>query len=255
MRFTLLEGVQEILSSLESDEINSINDTVESYSIAIMFKSVYYDMYNDLGLKEQNVTFGLESSGDTDLPCLMHVPDNITKVEFIKYNNQDADDTTALYEPVTFKEFSKFIEMQQSLSGVSEMDSMTVTGDNNTFEVLYRTDSFPTYFTTYDNNLIIFNAIDLDIDTTLQQSKTLCIGKAFPDFELVDEFVPQLDPTQFRYLLHRVKLRAFAELKQTENREAAQETRRQKITTQFNKDRVNTKPNMETMVTAKYGRK
>ena len=255
MKFTLIEGVQEILSALESDEVNSISDTVESYAVALMFQSVYYDMYNDLGLKEHNVTFGLDASGDANKPVLMTVPETITRVEQIKYDNKSATDTYARYEEVLFKEFSDFMDTQQQLSEQTNIDSMTVTGLNNTFEMLYITDKHPQFFTVYDNNIILFDSIDLSVDTTLQNSKCLCVGKAYPAFTLDDDFTPELDPAQFRYLLHRVKVRAFAELKQVENSEAAGEARRQKITTQINKDRVNTKPNMDVMVVAKYGRK
>ena len=41
MKYTLLEIVQEILSDMDSDEVNSIDDTVESQQVASIVRSAY----------------------------------------------------------------------------------------------------------------------------------------------------------------------------------------------------------------------
>lgn len=251
MKFTLLEGVQEILSSLESDEVNSINDTVESYAVALIFKSVFYDAFSDLNLIEHETTFGLTPSD----AVVCTVPENVTKVSWIKYDNRDTGDTNPDYKDVTFKPFHEFIEMQQSLrEDTSDVDSVTITGDNDdTFTVMYKTNAHPLWYTFIDNTTIIFDGHDISIDSTLQQSKFLCVGHAYPEFELVDEFIPDLDPNQFRYYINRVKVRAFAELKQVNNAEASSEARIQKVRTQKRKNRIATRPNVFNV--PRYGRK
>ncbi len=44
MKYTLLEIVQEILSDMDSDEVNSIDDTTESEQVATIVKSTYLSM-------------------------------------------------------------------------------------------------------------------------------------------------------------------------------------------------------------------
>jgi len=256
MKFTLLAGVQEVLSSLDSDEVNSINDTVESYQVALIFKSVYYDIFNDLDLIEHETNVGLEASTDSDQQVLMTMPDNVTRISWIKYDNKDTGETNPNYLDVTYLPFEEFISMQQALrNDTTNVDSMTITGDNDdTFSVMYRTNAHPSWYTFYDNHSIIFDALDETVDTTLQQSKFLCMGHVYPEFSLVDEFVPDLDPTQFRYYLHRCKIRAFAELKQAPNQEAASEARRQKIITQKRKHSIATRAAIFDLP-ARYGRK
>ena len=41
MKYTLLAIVQEILSDMDSDEVNSIDDTVESQQVASIVRSAY----------------------------------------------------------------------------------------------------------------------------------------------------------------------------------------------------------------------
>lgn len=52
MKQTLLEMVQLILSSIDGEEVNSIDDTVEANQVALIVKSVYYDMLSDISLPE-----------------------------------------------------------------------------------------------------------------------------------------------------------------------------------------------------------
>jgi hypothetical protein len=253
MKFTLLEGVQEILSALDSDEVNSITDTVESHQVALIFKSVYYDLFNELNLGEHEITFGLVPSADPTKPVLATLPETVTKVSWIKYDCRETGDTTPDYNVITFMPFDDFVSMQEGLRDDTEMDSMVVDGLNNTFTLLYKTDKHPEWYTFYDNNVVLFDSLDIDIDSTLQQSKFLCLGHAYPDFDLDDSFVPDLDPSQFRHYIHKSKERAFAELKQIENKNASLEARRQKIVTQKRKNRIATRPAI--FDTPRYGRK
>jgi hypothetical protein len=44
MKMTLLEIVQSTLSSMDSDAVNNINDTIESTQVAEVAKEVYYEL-------------------------------------------------------------------------------------------------------------------------------------------------------------------------------------------------------------------
>ena len=239
MRYTLLEAVQYILSSMDSDEVNNYDDTVESLQIARLLRAVYYDMATDLSLPEHHTLFELDASGDNAKPTLMTVPSTVTKLEWIKYNNALTTDTNAIYKRVEFLPFDQFFEMQSALyqqtTGVGEM---TFVNNGEDFEVMYRTDRAPLYYTTMDDYTVLFDSYNNDEDTTLQKSKTMCWGAVYPTFTLSNSFAPDLDPTQFSLWLNQAKVRAFAELKQVANNEAAGTARRQMISTQRNNKRI-----------------
>lgn len=254
MTYTLLEIVQLILSSLDSDEVNSWNDTVESTQVGHLLKSVFYDIAVDLNLPEHETIFELEASGDNTKPVIMTIPDNVTRIDWIKYDNKETADTYQDYKTVEFKPIDKFIEfVQNRREETSNVGEVTVTLNNEDFEFIYRSDEFPNCYTTTDDKTLIFDAYKSTEDTTLQKSKTMCYGQVYPSFSLDNSFVPDLDPTQFSYYINRAKARAFAELKQTENQEAFGEARRQKIVLQKRKQRVKGETMFDRL--PKYGRK
>ena len=69
MRYSLIELVQRILESMDSDEVDSITDTVESLAVANIVKECYYDIISNLDLPERKDIFQLDGSGDSTKPC------------------------------------------------------------------------------------------------------------------------------------------------------------------------------------------
>jgi hypothetical protein len=254
MIYTLLEMTQQILSSMDSDEVNSIGDTVESYQVAQLLRQVYYDIASDIKLPSNETLFELESSGNSDQPCLMFLPSNVIKVHSIKYDNKLDTDTYKKYIDVDFVDFPVFLERQTSLvENTSDVGQQSFTNNGETFEVMYRTDRFPTYYTSTDNYTLLFDSYNSTVDSTLQKSKTMCQGIVYPLFLLEDEYIPELDPTGFSYLINKAKVRAFVELKQAANPEASAEARRQKILTQVNKRTVEDIPALDRI--PRFGRR
>ncbi len=255
MKQTVLELTQSILASMESDEVNSINDTVESYDIALLLRDVYYDIAVELNLEAHESLFELEASGDTDQPVLMTLPENVSRCYWIKYNNQTVDDDNSLYLPVEFKSFNDFYIMQSGFSSnTDDVAEMTFQMNDEDFEIMYQTDRFPQFYTHVGSSLILFNSIDTTEDTTLQKEKTMCGGLVYPTFNVEDEFIPVLDASQFPYYRNRAKVRAFAEKKQVQNNEAASEARNQKVLMQKRKHRINEGPAIKALQ-GRYGRK
>jgi hypothetical protein len=260
MRYTLLEMTQAILSAMDSDEVNSINDTVESYQVALLLKGVYYDIATDIGLPQKEGIFQLEEfdgAMDPDKPTVMTMPTAVTKVNWVKYNqyNPDEDDESD-YKDVFYMPFKEFHERMNGYanSGDSAIGQMLIQNDEDDyFEIIYRTDSAPTWYTSIGQNTVIFDSFDSSIEDTLQSSNTMLGGLRYPEFTLADDFEPDFDPTEFSYYLNKAKVRAFAELKQAQNQEAAGEARRQKIIVQKRKDKI---PNVPTLWRLpRYGRK
>lgn len=230
MKYTLLEMVQIVASALDSDEVNSISDTVEADQIAKIVKTTYYDLATDLGLEEHETLFELTASGDSAKPTLMTVPSGILKINWIKYNNKEDAETTPNYKEVEYVPFEDFLREQQGLRELTTgVGTMTVVQNTESFELMYRSDRHPTKYTTLDDEQLYFNSFQTDVDTTLQKSKTMCHGLKYPTFTMSNSFTPDLNPQHFSLLLNTVKERAFNELKQIDNRNATKEARRQKI--------------------------
>ncbi len=341
MKYTLLELVQLILASMDSDEVDNITDTVESNQVALLLKALYYDMAVELGLPEHFSLFELVASGDNTKPTLMTLPTEVTSFEWIRYDNKDSGATYENWKEVQFMPLDEFINRQNSLAAGTTSATSTITatagatdtinwtahglsngtviqftttasdlpaplailtdyfiinkndddfqvsttrggsaidltdtgsGTHTAFVVLanigrmevlgasstvhefnYQSDRHPTFFTTIDDDQVIFNSFDsASGDTTLQASKTSCHGSLWSTFTLSNTFTPDLDPTQFSYYINRAKVRAFAELKQTQHIEAAGEARGQKVVLQKRKRKFPNEP--EQRRAPNYGR-
>lgn len=227
MRYTLLELVQNVLSSMDSDEVNSIEDTVESKQVVAIIKTVYDDIISRGGLLSNKTLFNLVSSGDSTQPVLMTKPLGIDRIDWIQYNRILFGDTDAVWSNVTYMKPEEFIRMiYELLPSESTVDTFNYTTDGFTIILNYRNDIGPTYYTTFDDNTIIFDAYDSAVDSTLQTSKTLAYGSKTTDFIESDVFVPNLQPQQFALLLSESKSLAWSELKQTPHPKAERASRR-----------------------------
>ena len=238
-----------------SDEVNSYADTVESYAVALLIKQCFYDAAVELGLPEHESLFELEASGDSAKPTLMTIPTVATRLDKVLYDNKNTGDNFTKFEECKYMKFDDFMNMQKALQNepTSNVGEMSYSNNSQTFKVMYSKLAFPRYYTTTDDNSIIFDSYLASLDTTLMKSKTMCYGAVYPSFTLSDGAYPDLDPTQFPYLLAKAKTRAFIEIKQQPNQESASEARKQKIIVQKRKQSVTKEaPIFEV---SRYGRK
>lgn len=232
--------VQRILESMESDEVNSYADTIESTSVANIIKETYWFLVGRMDLPSTHNVFQLNASGDSTKPTLMTLPSSVVDIDYIKYQDLDEENNTEFKE-MMFMPLKDFLEMTLSLDeSETEVSTMVLDVDGTNFTFKYYNDREPTYYTTLDDTNIVFDAYDSVVDTTLQASKTLCYGKKAPDFTMSDTFTPKLDQDQFQLLLNEAKTQAFVELKQTTNEHSGYRARKSFIHTQKTKHNVPT---------------
>lgn len=267
---TLLDMTQEILSSLSSDEVNSIGDTTESMQVATIIKRSYFDIVSRSSLPEHDQFVQLEPSADPSMPVLMYIPDEVNKVEWIKYfdsntldgstpntfehdldvslqaNSNNGPNAAPGYQYVTILPVKQFIDMVNTFNPVdTNVESFTFTDAANVFPGKYtfyfKNNKQPQYCTVIGNYYVIFDGYDASQDDTLQSSKTMAWGQVAPAFKMEDNFIPRMDDKQFPLLLNEAKSLAFYELKQTMHQKAEQEAKRQWGSIQKNKS-IDNKP-------------
>lgn len=230
MKQTLLQITQDVLSSLSSDEVNSIGDTSESLQVANMVKQKFFDIASRVPLPENEMLLQLDGSGSTTTPILMYVPDGVASIKWIKYFDSTVTGGSAVgYQDVCILPTRSFIDtvtkFNPTETGVASFSlSDQTTGKN--FLFYYRNDRRPQFCTIIKNQFVIFDSYIKTIDDTLQTSKTMAFGQMNPVFLMEDGFIPDLADEQFPLLLNEVKALAFFELKQQPHQLAMQETKR-----------------------------
>lgn len=243
MKYTLLEMTQNVLSSMGSDQVNSITDTDEAQQVALIAKTVFYDMASELNLPEHHTLFELQASLDADKPTLMYRPDTAHNVMWLKYNVATADDPTDNFRLLTYLPADEFFNWIHNLKttedNVISFEHTVNTDDTLTF--FARNDIAPTYYTTFDDSTVVFDAYDSEVDATLQKTKTLAFGGRASVFTMADNFIPPLDEQQFALYYNEVKSLAWMELKEIPHGKAEQAAKRQRAALQRNKDAFGTK--------------
>jgi hypothetical protein len=255
MKFTLLQLVQQVLSSIDGDEVNSINDSVESQQVIKLVKRVYGNLAQGADFPEQYTLFGLTASGDASLPCVMYLPTGVVKnMQWLKYNRIEDGETDDRFELVKYLPLDEFLSRMHGLhpSEDSTLETMTLTIQGQDVDFLVVNDNSPLYYTTIDDSTLIFDSYDSDIETTLQSSKTLAYGEAVLPWTEADSFVIPIDDHQL--ILSEAIALAWAEMKQAVNAKAERTSRDLKITHQRKKYAIDP---MEAyrVSTPNYGRK
>lgn len=225
-KMTLLEIVQDIMSDMDADDVNSINDTPEATQVAQIVKTTYYNIIDGRDYDFLYELFQLESSGNSSRPTYMKLPETIIDLKWLKYNNRKNTETKNKYEVVTYKHPDEFLEITDKRN--NDNSDVDVISDPSGIKVHIYNDRGPKYFTSFNDEDLVFDAYDSVKESTLTVANTQAYGKRSVTFTLLDTFTPDLPVQMFSYLLNEAKSVAFTTLKQTANPKAEQASVSQK---------------------------
>lgn len=237
-KMTVLEIVQDILSDMNSDNVNSIADTEEALQVAQILKTTYYEIIDNGTWPHLQELATLDNLGDTNRPNILKLPDNVDKIKFLKYDRKEketdpSDYTTIIYlEPLDFMD--KISGRDSTASSIIEVPDI-----ESGVKLLIRNDIAPSYYTSFDDEYLFFDSYNAAIDTTLQGSKSQIGAIRSPVFQLVDTYTPDLPSYAFSFLLAETKSTCFNTIKTIPNAKEEQKARRQRRKVSFNKDRSN----------------
>lgn len=238
MKYNLLKLVQKVLSSMSSDEVNDIAETVESLQVVDIIEDVYYNLIVNNDVPEHEVLIQVEALADSSKPNYLKLPSSVSKIDQVWYNVSETGELE--YKQLEWLSPAEFLRRNSNVdTSASNVVKITDFGSTK-FAVV--NDHMPTYWTTFDDEYLVFDSYDSDIDSTLQQTKTRVIAKRLPTFERTNSYIPDIDDNLFPILLNEAKSWAHLELKQTAHAKAEQQSRRQRTRYQKERTRI-TKPN------------
>lgn len=224
-KMTLLEIVQDISNDISSDFVNSIDDTEESQMIAQIVKSTFFAMMSNRNWPHLKRTVSLSAYGDSSYPVHMRVDENIKELLFVNYDKRKTGETQKRYAEVKYLEPDAFLfKTNQNNSDSSSVDTLL---DPSGITILVRNDTAPSYYTSFDDNVLVFDSYDSLVDTTLQSSKFQTQAYIFPSWTHSDDAVPDLPAEAFTALLEEAKSRASLKLTSEADQKAEQEAGRQ----------------------------
>lgn len=260
MKMTMLEMVQNIMSALDSDEIDSITDTVEGEQVAAVIRDTYWQLVENRLIPEHKELFQLTDAGAT-AKVYMLVPTTVSKIDWIKYNVIESGGSNNNFVTIPYKEPEEFIEILVARTN-SDSDVVSATDPNSSIALdMFENDKRPEFWTSFDDEYICFDSYDATVDASgLVGSKTLCHGVIIPTFTITnsvtDAFTPDLDDNLFPLLLAEAKSTCFTTIKQTANAKIEKQARDQKVFSQNDRQRTIAAQKKDTTPTRpNYGRR
>lgn len=223
-KMSLLELVQDILNDMDSDEVNSIDDTIESAQVAQILRATYQAMMSNRNWPHQKRLLTLVPSGDDTLPTHVTMQEEIKEMVGVKYNCAKFGETRRYYQPVYWAEPDDFLRISNARNS-DDVNIDIIVSDG--IELLIRTDQPPRYYTSFNDNTLIFDSYDKEVDDTIQASKIQATAYVMLEWVHADDAIPDLPAEAFTALLEEAKSRAFVKLKQQTDPTAATEARRQ----------------------------
>ena len=225
MKLSLLELVQDILNDTDGDPVNSIDDTQESVQIAQIVKSTYYALLSRRNWPHTARGVSLVPSTDAARPTHMRLNTEIQELISINYDSRKAGSTRKDFQKISWRDPDDFLRATNREN--SDDASVLTVIDHSGIELLIRNDRAPKYFTSFDDDYLVFDAYDSSVDDTLQDSKTQARAYVIPDWAHTDSFIPDLPSEAFTGLLEEAKSRAALKLNQDADQKAEQESVRQ----------------------------
>jgi len=224
-KMTLLEIVSDILNDLDSDEVNSISDTIESQQIAQIVKTCYFEMIANRNWPHLRKLVQLEAALDLSKPNYLKTPVGMKEMLFFKYEKFTVSNPKSRLQDVNWKEPDAFFRMISTRDNT--LPNITSVIDFSGVKLLVLNNQPPSYWTSFDDEYVITDAYDFAVDATLQKSKTQCLAYIDPTWVHSDIAIPDLPSEAFPALLEESKSTASLALKQTPSQKAEQKANRQ----------------------------
>lgn len=228
-KYTVLEMTQTILEKMDSDEINSIFDTPESIAVAGEVRDTYWSWLAGLEDRQRKELIRLESLGDDQFFNQLKVPDNVVVAETVRYKIDHEWHTIPYVDPKVF--------LENSYNRSSHYTEVRAGKGNRAASLRVGTNEDPSCYTTFDNDIFIFDSVNTNIENTLQESKSGCWASVFPEFRLEDTFVPELRVDEFPGFLNDAIAACFIHFKGVSNSKSEKRARDQMVRSQNNRKR------------------
>lgn len=225
MRKTLLRIVQDILDEMDADNVNSINDTVEATQVASIVRGCWEELLSNRNWPHMRQLVQLEASGSTLKPNYLRIPDRLKEMSEVSYDKRKEVLDDHIYTRIKYLEPDEFLKLLNSRSSSDE--NVESISDFNGVELLIYNNKPPEYYTSFDDEWLVFDSYNKAIEDTLMKSKTQVVAYIYPEWVHSDSAIPDLPDEVFALLTEESKATAFFTLKQMINDKAEQKSQRQ----------------------------
>lgn len=214
MKMNKLDMVIDILSDMDSDNINAIGDTEESAQVARILKSVYYDIISRKDWLHLRQALVMENSGDAAIPNRLRLPQSVSKLDFFSYSSQTEPSDELKFKELIYLYPDDFLIKTNARNGSDDRVDVVYINGITTF---IANDKAPTYYTSFDDEWLITDSYSSEMSDTLLGTKAQCVAYVTPVWGETDTFIPDLPTEAFPLFLAEARSTCFYRMKQTQD--------------------------------------
>lgn len=180
---TILQLVQQLGEGIGSDEIDSLDETIEASEIATILEQSVSEVISRKRwefLKDRVRQLDARAGGSTQLNTLV-IPSDVTRVTCLKYRN--TNNTVTEFTQIKYLQPCEFLDKVQGRNSTDANITAIANDDGVLINVI--TDAPPTWWTSFDEENITFDAYDATVGT----------GNLIADSVIIADIVPVIDFT------------------------------------------------------------
>lgn len=220
---SLLQLVNSVQNSMDSELVSTISETEESEQVLQIIRDVYEALITKEDWPHLKTVSQLTGLGDINRPNFMRIPDTVSEVYEVRYRTRETGTTDEKWSTLIWLEPEDFLDRVHSRSTSNSEVSTFLTSEG--IPIYTNTDKRPEFYTSFDDDILIFDSYISTEDTTLQQSKSIAKILRAPTWSDTDTFIPDLPGKMFPTLLARCKQVANEDLAEKFKRHAIEDSR------------------------------
>ena len=221
---TLLEVVQSVLSSMNSDEVTDIDDTIESTQVALIAKETYFDLTSQSEWPHQfKEDYPLDVLDPTS-PHILGLPTNLHRVKEVYY--LETRGSSFNYKLLDYLTPEAYLENSNRLNP-DDVNVVEVLNFNNT-PMFVTNNAAPKCWTIIAENSIQFDSFESSRGTFIASEDIKYLGYQAATWTRSNLAVPTISDKMFPTYLAEVKRVAHQDLRQQISPIAEEQARRGK---------------------------
>jgi len=226
---SILQLVQQLGEGIGSDEIDTLNETIEASEIATILEQVVSEVISRKRwefISDRVRQLDARAGGSTQLNTLS-IPSDVTKINCLRYRDTNNLTVTSFLD-VMYMQPCEFITHVQARDSADANITAIANEDGVLINVL--TDNAPTRWTSFDEENITFDAYDASLGTGNLIADSVIIADIIPAIDFTDPDATLKVPERMETLIFNEALvTCNYRLRQTADPRADRVARRQHI--------------------------
>lgn len=171
MILTLLQVCNYYADYTDGFRVSTIDDTIESQQVASIAEKVFYDLNDDIfGNEQVQQLIQLTALADNTHPNYLKLNDSSNRIKEDAVMYDTSTDVSEIQ--MTEIDYLPPLEFLEQIGTRKTSTTNEIITDFSGYRMVIENKEAPEFYTSFDDEYLVFDAYDSDVDSTLQSSKS-----------------------------------------------------------------------------------